>query len=307
MFITTWNHMNKFLFSFIGICLFFSFVNAASITQVKNGKALIALDNTAAEIGNEFFAINSSNKKVAILEITAVKNGKAIGKIIKGTTQTGDTITLKSKTSATTSKSSSFTETVPARSAKKVRFDQIKWGVTYKHLMDSITAKETDSSIPPLAEDVSMKGSSMGINAFMDYPMTSNFSVRGYAGYEILKVNGTAQYLSCDGTSSQNCNVNINYLSLGAIARYTFNLTSMQPWVGLGLQIKQPFSKSSTALDENNIQMAQSALVAGGLDYYLNAKYFIPLSFEYYYSLNTSPTVPTISQMALQIGLGLSY
>ena len=78
-------------------------------------------------------------------------------------------------------------------------------------------------------------------------------------------------------------------------------------WAGLGGAIKIPISKTSTALNVSDLTHSDSFTIATGLDYHLNNKTFIPVSFEYHHSMNTSVEVPTINQMNLLVGYGLKF
>ena len=90
----------------------------------------------------------------------------------------------------------------------------------------------------------------------------------------------------------------------GGIARYNYNLSKAQLWAGLGATLKQPLVKKSTALNTDNIQMANSILLAGGVDYHINNLYFVPASLEYHKSFNESDTVPKIQEIGLSVGFG---
>lgn len=292
------------------ILLFSLFVPALSfagtIKQVKNNKALLSLDGEPAKVGDQIYSLNDENKKVGLLEITTVKGDQAVAKIVKGVAEANQR-TVAKPTSMTPAASGSSKKLSPTKPSF-FRHDRIKMAVNLKVTMDSIASKQEDNTSPfPLQEEVTMSGTNFGINASLDYPMNSWLSLRGYAGYEILKAAGTAQNLSCDAKSSRDCNVNINYASFGALARLNYTMTNTQLWAGAGAGFKQPLSKSSTALKEDNIALANTALVALGIDYHLSNKYFIPASFEYHYSFNTSDTVPKISQMALLVGFGILF
>lgn len=289
--------INKIIISliFISSCAF-----AGTIKQIKNNKVLISLDGKPAKVGDQIYGVDASNKKTSILEITMVKGDQAIAKVVKGTPQPQD----KTEPKVAAVFTSALGRPTPPPS---LRQDAIKIAVNLKYIIDSIASKQEDSSPIPVSEDVTMKGSNFGVNASVDYPMWSWLFLRGYGGYEMLKVTGTSTNLVCDGKSSRDCNVNINYLSAGALARFNYAMTSMDIWAGAGVGFKQPISKKSTALKEENIAMANTAIVALGLDYHLNNKYFVPASFEYHKSFNESNTVPMISSMGFQVGFGLLF
>jgi hypothetical protein len=273
---------------------------AGVIEQVKNGKVLIALKGTPAQVGEQFFALNENNKKTAILEVTAVKGDRAVAKITKGTTKLADTILSKGLGAAPEKNS-------PSESTF-IRHDLKKLAVNIKVSTDAISTLQQDSTNPfPNKETVDMKGSNIGLNVTMGIPLGKTLSIQGFAGYEMLKVAGTALRLVCDGKTTTDCNADISYLTVGALGRLTYASNSMEYWAGAGFGFKQPIAKKSTALTLDNISLANTAIIALGLDYHLSNTKFIPVSFEYHKSFNESETVPTISHMGLQVGFGILY
>lgn len=279
------------------ILFFFSFLSqAGTIQQVKNGKVLIQFSGDTAQVGDQLFGISSEGKKTALLEVTAVKDNKGVAKVTKGTVKVNDTTQPRGSTPS----KDAFAP------AKIIRRDMKKIAVNFKFLMDSMSTKQQDKTQPePLTENVDMKGNTFGINASLDYPLNDRFSLRGYAGYEMLKISGTSvRNNMCDNRTSRDCNVNISYLVAGGIARYNYNLPQAQVWAGVGASFKQPLTKKSTALNTENIQIANSILVATGLDYHINNLYFMPISIEYHKSFNESETVPKIQEIAISVGFG---
>lgn len=303
----TSNRIFNFLsvLSFIAIS-FSSQAFAGVVQQVKNGKVLISLEGTPAQVGEQFFALNENNKKTAILEVTAVKGDRAVAKITKGTTKPADTLLSKGVGPVTSTKAAP--EKKSASESTFIRHDLKKLAVNLKISTDAISTLQQDSTNPfPNKETVDMKGSNIGVNVTMGIPLSKTLSIQGFAGYEMLKVTGTALRLVCDGKTTTDCNADISYLTVGALGRLTYASNSMQYWAGAGIGFKQPIAKKSTALTLDNISLANTAIIALGLDYHLSNTKFIPVSFEYHKSFNESETVPTISHMGLQVGFGILY
>lgn len=274
-----------------------------TIEQVKNDKVLISLDGTFTQVGDEFFGINAEKKKTSILEITTIKNDRAVAKVIKGTPQPKDTIEIKMKVGLAAKNQPK----TPQKKPTFIRHDLKKMAINLKISTDTISTKQQDASNQPQQETVDMKGNNFGINVSLDLPWQDWFDVRGYVGYEMLKVTATAKFLSCDGKTSTDCNASINYLAFGGIGRFKYIKNNIVFWGGLGLGFKQPIGKKSTALTEQNIALANTAIFALGLDYHVNNQYFIPLSFEYHKSFNESDTVPTIGHSGILFGFGYLF
>lgn len=294
--------MNNQLIKILTLSFLFLFhhtLDAATIKQVKNGKALLVLDGETLNVGDQLFGVNSFNKKTSLMQVTTIKGNQAVAKILKGSAQPNDKTELRTATGSEAS--------VPRPAAKTTYFrqDMIKVALNLKVTQDSITSKQQDSLNN--LENVSMTGTNFGVVGTLDYPLYPWLSLRAYTGYEMYKVVGTAQFFSCGDKSTKNCNVEINYFSLGGLVRFNYTLTSLQLWAGIGGSLRQPLTKETTALKKENIAIANTALVALGADYHLSNKYYIPASVEYHYSFNTSDSVPTISQLALLVGFGILF
>jgi hypothetical protein len=147
-------------------------------------------------------------------------------------------------------------------------------------MMNSMTAKEADGSSPtPNVEDVSMKGTSLGVTGVLDQPISNWFTLRGTAGYEPFKATGTATFLSCSGTT--NCTAEMGYLSIGGYARFEiYRANALMIWGGLGGDMKYPISKSTSALKSDDLKLTATYGGAIGADYFISNKNFIPFSIE---------------------------
>ena len=308
--------MSNFIkFFFLCFLSFFlianSVVQAGIIQQVKNDKVLMTLDDAQVQIGDQFYGINSDKKRTSILEITTVKNLKAVAKIIKGTAQVNDTTEIKSTAVANSNLSQNINtnqnKNPNFKSPSFIRHDQKKVAVSLLLGSDTISTQQKDSSPLPQEEKVDMKGNQFGLNLSIDLPFQDWIDIRAFAGFEMLKIKATALYFSCDGKTSKDCNANINYLTLGGILRLKYIKSNMEFWTGLGTSFKQPISKQSTALTESNIAMANSLIVALGLDYNVSNNYFIPVSFEYHKSFNESDSVPSIMHSVFSLGFGFMF
>jgi hypothetical protein len=289
-----------FLFT---IC-FCSNIFAGTITQVKNGKVLIDLKGTPAQVGEHFFALNQDNKKTAIIEITAVKTEKAVGKITKGATKVSDTILSKGMGPAPVSSN----PVAESQRTSFIRHDLKKLALNFMMSSDLISTAQQDNGNPfPTKETVDMKGNNIGVSIALNVPLSPTFSMQGFAGYEMLKVSSTAVNLVCNGKTSRDCNVDISYLTLGGLARLKYISGSFELWAGAGAGFKQPLSKSSTALTLENVSLANAVIVALGVDHHISNSLYVPVSFEYHKSFNESETVPKIQHMAIQLGVGILF
>lgn len=274
---------------------------AAKVLQAKNGKVLIDLEGEKADPNQNAVLINAENKKVAIILISQVKNGKAIGTVTKGQAQGNEKVTfITAKTAGSSAGSSSEGGNQVYRTNSK------KMSVIVSLMSNVMTTKQADSASPtPNTEDVGMKGSTFGVTGVLDWPVGSSFVLRGTFGYEPFKATGTASTNKCDLGNSANCSADISYLSAGGYARLNFTKSRTQFWGALGGTLKFPISKSTTALKQEDIKMTMTYGLAGGMDFFLSNKTFIPVSIEQQWFLKSDTVSASI--LMLRFGYGQAF
>lgn len=275
-----------------------SYAEAATLIQIKNQKTLIDLEGHDASVDEVYDVVGTAGKSGQI-KIIQVKNNKAIGQIIAGSVAVGQKL-----------RTNSNVQSSPRTVSKKdivIRHDLMQFSILGKLMMNTITTKQADNNALPRTETVTMNGTNIGITAALDYPLSPQYTFRGQLGLEPIAVKGTAQYLSCNGRTSTDCNVSINYLAGAGYLRYDFIKSENVLWGAIGGTLKMPISKSSTALRTDDINMANTLGLMFGYDYNFDNKTYIPATFEYHYSFNTSESVPAINQIALQLGYGWKF
>src|SRR5690606_13321318 len=119
-----------FLFSFL---LLSNITYAASIAKLRGQRALIHLEGLTAKKGDRFYSLDANNKKRALLRITSVKSGKAIGLVIRGKAQEGQKLQA---VASSTSKSSQDTSLPPAP-----RSSMSNLGILGSYLVNQMSAK----------------------------------------------------------------------------------------------------------------------------------------------------------------------
>ncbi len=282
--------------------------HAGTVTQVKNNKVMLEFDGETVSVGDQFFILNSDGKKVAIVEITAAKNKKALANVLKGKAVVDGTTQAKDSSGSEGGGSSSSGSSSTTGSSKFIRNDMTQIAFHLKLMMNSISAKQQDTTLPfPNKETVGMQGTNFGFGASVDYKLMSWLKFHGLLSYEMLDVAGTAKFNSCDGKTSTNCNASISYFGFQGLARYDITKSTFNLWTGVGASTKFPLSKKSTAINTDALKQSDSVVFAFGADYHLNNKSFIPATFEYHYSLNTSEEVPTIDHMSFMVGYGFKF
>ena len=303
------------------IFLTFQFTNAMVVKNLKGAKLLLDLQGQEVKVGD---SISTNNGVATILQI---KNGQAVAQIQSGTFSINDSVQLVTSSKKTNNPNLNSTATNSSvvnsnsspnkniKSNSKVNKDlysrsqRIKGAILAKFMYNKMNTKQKDntSSPGPNEEFVTMTGFNPGLFASLEYPWLNWLTLRGTLGYEMVSIGGTAQFQSCDNKSSTDCKATIHYLTGIAMGRFDITNGSNNFWTAIGGALKFPISKSSTALREEDISMANTIVLTFGLDYHMNNRNFIPISFEYHYSLNQSDTVPEISQFGLQAGYGMQF
>lgn len=290
--------------------LFFFFYNSVwgfKVIDVKNDKILIDLENKELQVGDIVEALPEAPVPSSAV-VLQVRPGQAVARLNEGSDFTAE--------QALQLRSPPKKEVLP-KTKKEIPDEEIgivfrndlkKIAFVVKSTADNISTKQSDNTLPfPNTETVAMSGSNVGFALTADYPVFTWLRARGLLGYEPIKVQGQAQFNSCNNKSSKNCYVNINYLTTGLLLRYDFTKKRANFWGAFGGTLKFPVTKESTALKQSDISVANSLLASAGLDFAINNKYYLPLSFEYHYSMNTSDTVPVIDQLAVQAGVGYQF
>ncbi|MBC7419503.1 MAG: hypothetical protein H7328_02130 [Bdellovibrio sp.] len=282
---------------------------AARVIQSKNNKVMIELDGAQVSIGQDLFLLNAQNKKVGLIKILQIKNDKAVASLTKGKSDGTETVQISTAPSAAVSPIQAATIPTVKPSAQNVkpfyRAETKKASIVLSMMSNSMTTKQADATMPtPNVEDVAMKGATFGITGALDWPIVNKFSLRGTAGYEPFKATGTAKFKSCDNLQSFDCTADITYLSGGGYIRYDFTKEHILFWTALGATLKYPVSKNTTALKMEDIKLTMTYGGALGLDYFVNLKYFVPVSLEYQAFLKSDTVDANI--IILRAGFGMA-
>ncbi|MBK9322759.1 MAG: hypothetical protein IPM97_07410 [Bdellovibrionaceae bacterium] len=276
-------------------------VFAASVTAVKNNKIAINLEGQTASPGTEFFVVNKSSKKVAIVQITQVKGDKAIAEIKKGSAQVGYSLQPRSggtsSGAATASTDSYYDQKLNSRAHTGNSF-----GLVGGYLMNSMTATFTGGPLgAPYPVTASMSGSGFGALGFYDYALSPRFILRGMGGVEQFDVAGSISTADCSATST--CNVKLMYLSMYGYGRYNVTEGDYKWWVGGGYGYLYALSKASTVLRAEQISANQIFVFSTGIDIRLSTKSYVPVSIEY----GMFPTSDSVKASIIYLRAGYAW
>lgn len=295
--------MSNFLYVFFTAYLLANITFAASILQTKKNRILISLDGDKVQVGQTIILKDAENKQVATAIITQAKGEKAIATLKTGKVDGSETISLNQDLS--TDELEVSPDSYSKQSKNVYSLNNKRWAVLVTGTMSNMVTKQADKSVTPNIEDVTLTGMGFGLAGSVDVPVNNWLILRGTLGYEPFNVTGTAKFNSCNDGTSTDCNAAINYLSAGGFARVNLTKSATQFWLGAGATAKFPMSKSTTALRSDDIKLTVTGAAAGGVDYFISNKGFIPLSFEFQL-FQASDTV-TANQMVFRGGYGMAF
>lgn len=264
----------KWLLQLVSIAISLTLFTPQSYAQiVKTVKgASVIVDDYSGATGEQFYLLDQNNKRRAIIEISRVKGTRALGKVLKGRAAVGFTLTPRTGTSA--------------RSRSRGTKGNSRIGGLLGYSLDSQTVPRTGAST------LDMNGSGLSFKGLYDYNgIIPDVGVRFLGGIEQFKV------------YSGSFETEITYLTLDALGRYFISQDSFAFWLGGGLGLAIPMSKSSDALDSESIATATLLYLALGADIEVNKEFSIPVQLDYAFFLPATD----VKTSALGIRAGVSF
>ncbi|GIL17793.1 MAG: hypothetical protein BroJett040_15440 [Oligoflexia bacterium] len=293
---------------FIFVLTLWSISQAATISKVKNGKALISLDGTPAQEDTEFYVLSDEGAKMGQVRIIQVKGSKAIGVIIKGTASAGMTLTpledslrrgSKKRPPKNTESEDEFADTDVVTIKKK----SVPIGVLVGYATNTMSMTGTKSGV---SASLAMTGTAFSAKGFYDYVISPSLSLRFLAGLDGFNASTTTTATAvCGGDST--CSVKLSYLAFEGHALWTFWKQGLKKlWLSGGYSFLLTSSASSnianfdTSGKTNNVY-----LFSVGMDFGLSKTSYIPVLLQY--GMYPSGGGISASQIALISGYGTSF
>lgn len=282
------------------VFLFNFSAHSATISKINSTQALVDLEGESTSVGAEFFAVNASGKKVAILAVKKVQGGKALMSIKKGKASAGDTLQArhvsgKAKPKAVTEDDSSHED------SEYTKHSDLAGGVLLGYGMNTMSMTV---QVGGLKEDASMKDSSFSVKAFVDYSLSPSITVRAATGYETFNAKGSIPQALCDGSTS--CQANFSYLPFEGSAHYNFITGNTKAWVGIGYSFLMEIGRNVNIPNlAGSGKTNQIILFSAGADFKSGKSSFIPVVLEYG-SFPGSSSVKA-SAIYLRTGYGFSF
>lgn len=251
---------------------------------IKGNRTLVDIEGESISIGDRLAARSNDGRTRALLEVKQIKNGRAVATLLKGRMSMDLNLALAGSPGSDKS----------VRSSGRSRGSKSAWGFTAGMANNTMTVKLTSAA-------VSLAGSSFNVSGFYQPHIDGNFSARVLVGYETLQATGSNSVCA-----SSECKVNISYLGIETVMRYSFvRNQTMDVWVGAGLGFLFAVGKDSNILDTTKISTNQTIVGSLGLDYKLSRTSFVPVQFDY--AMFPDNAASSANQMILRIGYGMSF
>lgn len=266
-----------------------------TVSKVGKSEVLFSLDGNAVESDQEFFIVDGSGKKKALVKVTKFNSKQAIAKVLKGKVED---VKVGMKV-AERSPANIGETTMTQPSNNKLAKSRNSWGAMGSLMMNSMNAKFSYNGTNQTA---SMSGSGFGALGYYDYTINKDLQFRAAGGIEQFSAKQQKDAAVCQKGSSNECNVNISYLSFYGLGKYNVTKSKNRIWLGAGMGYLMAMSKSSTVLDTSLITSNQVLTLAMGMDMGLASNQIVPLSVEY--SLFPSSSTVSASFISFKVGFG---
>lgn len=218
---------------------------------VKGNRVLFALD--PAENGK--YSTNSlvvSTDKSAQVKLIQVRGLRAVGQTVKGTAKTN--MTFRALTG-------------------EIKKNEPQLGVLVGISMNSMNIQLSASN------KLELKGNAFNLMGMVDFPVFTDVTLRGLAGYEAFKAS-VASTTCPSGT----CSVTLNYLAAEGFGQYDLARFKggSRFWVGLGAGALMSMSSSSEIINVDSMKTNQIFILGSGMDIRISPTTYIPLQFDYF-------------------------
>lgn len=262
------------------------------LLEVKKGNVLITEIDPGMRVGDELTLVDASGLEKAKLEITQVKNQKAIAKIKSGSLQSSDIKDLVIKVQQV--------QAVPVQELAVKTDVPLRRGQT--GILIGFSQSQAKVNLSGTTS-VLMTGMNPSLEGYYQRTVKGTVKAAVRAGYGSIAVKGSGPGSGvCDNAD---CSMNLSFLNLDAYLKKTFPLNNNDLWIGGGLGFMFALGKRSNIADVGSVSSTQRIILGAGYDIGFGENRLIPVSFEYSSILNNSSI--SITQMALKVGYAVHF
>lgn len=292
--------------------IFFSVVFVSEITmamvvhKVKGTKVLILLQGSQVQVGQQLQVVDSNNKPTGQLKVSNISKDRALATLVSGKAVeknkvvAGNQATPMPAPVATAAKKVEKPKEVKEPAGPRVPFlGSLLLGLASNNLAIKVGDGTTTQNVDNTGNSISL---SLAVDRQYFQPW---FRARGLVAYEQFNAIGAANITGCANQTSRDCNTDIKYLSVGGYGKFVKEFSQFQFWGAVGLNIKHPISKSSTALVESSLGTTAAYGLTIGVDYTLESKNFITASIEKQFYLKSDSA--ETSTVFVRMGVGKEF
>lgn len=286
----------------IGLFIFLSYNSFAEvqIKKVVGKKVLIVFEEgDSLEVEQEFFAVDDSGKKKAIIKIKKIKDNQAVADILKGATEAGQKLIVRAGAKTSAPKTSEQEEIQQQEDNNYTQISKSQWGILGGYLMNKMAVSfPVGSGATKRTVTADMAGNGFSLLAYYDYTLGPSLFFRASGGLDQFIASTSIATADCN--SSTTCNISINYLSGYGHLKYQFGKGKWQPWLAAGVGFLFPISKNSTVFSSSDLNSNYAYTILFGLDYKMNKKNSLPIIFDY--TLFPTSASVNANMMSLKFG-----
>lgn len=297
--------------------IFFSVVLLSEITmamvvyKVKGTKVLVLLQGSQVQMGQTLQVLDSNNRPVGQLKVGNISKDRALAALVSGKAVENSKVVAAAAQTATSASPAAAPAATATKKVEKQKEAKVPEGPRVPYLgslllglaSNNLAIKVGDGTT---TQNVDNTGNSISLSLAVDRQYFQPwFRIRGLAAYEQFNAIGAANIAGCANQTSRDCNTDIKYLSVGGYGKFVKEFSQFQFWGAVGLNIKHPISKSSTALVESSLGTTAAYGLTVGVDYTLETKNFITASIEkQFYMKSDSAETSTIF---VRMGVGKEF
>ena len=263
------------LFFATTLMVLFSFsASAGKVYKVKGKKVYIKLSKKErgnVMKGDKLFIMSKGKKKAVVKVRKILKKGKILAKKIKGKVKKG----YRSKMRR--SKSSSSSSSVVMEDRSKSRPD-LSIGLVGAY---GLATQEVNQG---QATPSTQTGTMLGGKLLVDYALFNDIGVRAHVGAESFSVAGQGFNFITAGSTIEDIETTITYLSIDILLRYRIPVTNaFFGYLNAGVGILSPISKESTSLDIESVETTSIVIAGGGIGMnFGNTDVFVGADYYYF-------------------------
>lgn len=263
------------------------------LLEIKKSNVLLTEIEPGLKMGDVLTVVDSGGLERAKLEVTQIKNQKAIAKIKSGSLLPSELAGLLIKVLPVQVKvdppESEEKSAPPLRRGQK----GVLLGLGPSHVKVNLSGTTS----------VLMTGINPSLEGYYQRTVKGSLKAAVRVGYGSIAVKGAGP--GSGVCENADCNMDLNFFNMDAYLKKTFSLSNNDLWFGGGLGFILAVGKKSNIADVASVGSTQKIILGAGYDIGLSEKKLIPVSFEYSSILNNNSIA--ITQMGLKVGYAVHF